>query len=565
MNYEMLLEKKLTTDFTMGFELEAIWYGWERYEDIESFFDNEFVPGGDVHDDGSLQPDGDNDTAFEYSSPVLPVNLATFNKIIKFYDAHNGEEFYVNDSCGYHHHISYPGITAEDVVWIMSKLSLDENMKNKLKRFKNYDFESGWSQAEYLEKLKTAVESFDFDDIIRYCKTKKYSLINVHSQRTLEWRGPRGFLSDGDTQTIKEFYMTLWGFINWMTEVLDETEINGMDKDNFIEQVRIATKASDSSNINNFQLTKPKDSKGLMSEETLKKIVNEIINNPKVLLKFTNSPIPLEQIIQNLYNRDRLGKRIYQLNQEYDAQTLTKINNICYKYIPYRMLVQFGDRIGEDAKYKTSELTLKRLFSTSLMDGQAIDSEKKGKVFYGIYKSINPQLFSTQTFYNRVDNPFLDAIAEMDSNLDFLKTMIQNMNNIDSEIRQIIVVSYLNIKNQEFSATRIRKLLQICGSHPEVIRSINTYLHKHVLDYPEIIIPLLNLNEKSLWLLISRAKNRFDSYKFYDTFKPLLISNGKISEEEFDKIDREITQRATLNRIDVTPTEDEYDNEEISF
>lgn len=562
MNYEMLLEKKLTTDFTMGFELEAIWNGWERHEDIESFFDDEFVPGGDVHDDESLLSDDESDTTFEYSSPVLPVNLATFNKIIDFYYNYYGEKFYVNDSCGYHHHISYPGITADDVVWIMSKLSLDENMKNKLKRFKQYDFETGWSKTEYLENLKSAVENFDFNNIIKYCNTAKYSLINVHSQKTLEWRGPRGFLSGGDTQTIKEFYMTLWGFINWITEVLDENEINGMDKDNFIEQVRIASKANNSSGIKNFQLTKSKDSKGLMSEETLKRIVDEIINNPKALLKFTNSPIPLEQIIQRLYNRDRLGKRIYQLNQEYDAQTLTKINNICYKYIPYRMLVQFGDRIGEDAKYKTSELTFKRLINTSKLDGQSVTKSDIGKLLVDNYKSFNQSLFSTKLYIDLFDNGnFVSAIAQKDTDMEFLRTIQPSVNQLTPMAISHIVEQYLN--SHDYSTSVIKTLIQMFNSG-DMLKDIYKQLYKGVLDHLNIL-PLLTFNEKSLWLLISRAKIKFDSYKFYDTFKPLLISNGKISEEEFDKIDREITQRATLNRIDVTPIEDEYDNEEISF
>ena len=63
MTEEILLEKKLTTDFTMGFELEAVWYAdtddgdvyFEDYQDsIEEFFDSCGLSGGDLHGDGSI-------------------------------------------------------------------------------------------------------------------------------------------------------------------------------------------------------------------------------------------------------------------------------------------------------------------------------------------------------------------------------------------------------------------------------------------------------------------------------------------------------------------------------
>ena len=101
---DILLEKKLTTDFTMGFELEAIWlsddYDEENYSDYEDeineVFDSEF-PGGDLHDDGSVHGWGDG-VGFEWASPVLPFNVASLQKIINFYRKHLGREFIVNDS-----------------------------------------------------------------------------------------------------------------------------------------------------------------------------------------------------------------------------------------------------------------------------------------------------------------------------------------------------------------------------------------------------------------------------------------------------------------------------------
>lgn len=561
---EILLEKKLTTDFTMGFELEAIWYGESSYDEIELFFSNEFRPGGDVHSDGSLNSDDYDDTPFEYSTPVLPVDMSTFQQIINFLYENNNNVFYVNDSCGFHHHISYPGITVEDVVWIMSKLALDNNMLNKLKQFEDNDFVTYWSKSGYLERLANAVNDFDFNTIVSCCNTEKYSLINVHSQKTLEWRGPRGFLENGNRNVIIKFYRRIWEFIKWMTDVLDEKEINGMDRDNFTEQVRaVLNSNSDSYHKLKGYKSDKKDPSKKMSPSTLDKTYHEIINNPKRLLDFVNSPIPLEQLIQLMYNKNRLGTRIVQLNNEFDAKSMKKMNNICYKYIPYRMLVQFGDSIDEDTKYNTSELTLKRLFSTSRMDGQSIYAENIVDVFFGLYKSIKPELFSTQTFKNRLDDSFVTNMAIKDVDLELLRTIMPYLNNIDSNVRKLIVTKYLNANNQGFSTSKLKEVIKICGSQPEVMRSVNSYLYRMAFSYPKEVIPLITFNEKSLFLYISKCKETYSSSQFYDIIKPTLISTGKISEEEFDNIDRE------LSKSNYQPSSQEidhlYHDEEIVY
>ena len=250
---DILLEKKLTTDFTMGFELEAVWltntdeddYGDRRSENYENYegeinylFDTEF-PGGDLHGDGSVHGYGEG-AGFEWSSPVLPFNVASIQKIINFYRNHLGSDFIVNDSCGYHHHISFAGITLEDMVWIMCKLSLDTKMRNLISNFEGISFVSGWSGDEYLDNLADAVKNNNYSRIVDICNTDKYSLVNVHRNKTLEWRGPRGFLNEGNTDIIIKFYKRLFKFVSWITDVLDENEIEGISKDNFLDMIRAA-------------------------------------------------------------------------------------------------------------------------------------------------------------------------------------------------------------------------------------------------------------------------------------------------------------------------------------
>ena len=387
---DILLEKKLTTDFTMGFELEAIWLADETdddneynsysdYEDeINDLFNSEF-PGGDLHGDGSVHGWGDG-VGFEWASPVLPFNVASLQKIINFYRKHLGKEFIVNDSCGYHHHISFSGISAEDVVWIMCKLATDNRMRNLISNFEGIEFVSGWSEDSYLDDLADAVHDLNYSRIVELCNTRKYSLLNVHSNKTLEWRGPRGFLNKQDTDIIIKFYKRLHQFITWITDVLDEKEIEGISKENFDDMIRAAL--PNDKRISDFYATKKKE-KGELSPETLSKLTNTIIRDGDAnIFKFIKQPKLIEQVIQLLYNKNRLGFIVKRLNEnpETNQGNLLLLNNICWKYIPYRVGLDYMDTISGDTIANSSRLTMDRLWATSRKDGAEVSYSDKFNV-----------------------------------------------------------------------------------------------------------------------------------------------------------------------------------------
>ena len=558
---EMLKERKLVSEFTMGFELEAIWKGEEDISTINEFFKSYFGDGGDLHDDSSINSDDYDDTTFEYASPVFPVNITTFNKIVNFFDETLDSEYYVNDSCGFHHHISYPGITADDVIWLMSKLSLDDKMKRNLKFFGDYNFESYWSDTSYLDTLKYAVEMNDFKKIFDMCNTDKYSLINVHRNKTLEWRGPRGFLNDGDKNVIKSFYIRVWEFVKWIIDTLDEKEINGLDRDNFIEQVKMH---SYDSKLSSFKFNAQERNK-LLSTEKLNKIYSDVISNPKVLMKFLKSPKPLEQIIQKMYNNDRLGKRIYELNQTEPKKQISMLNNICYKYIPYRIMVQFGDTITEDTKYNTSELTLKRLVYTRRLDGGTVSNSDIVNVLYKLYPYINPSLYKSFVFMDFItSSSSYEELSRIDGGMKMLKTISEN-----SDIKENIEfnkIIYAYMENSQNKVAICKDILKTYGDVKGVANVVNRYMHINALEYPEQFIPILDFTEKGLWMIISKAKKTLDTHEFYDKFKPLMITSGKISENDFDKIDREV-MTINISRKDkiLKNQEPEYDMDELVY
>jgi hypothetical protein len=56
--------------------------------------------------------------------------------------------------------------------------------------------------------------------------TSKYNVLGIHEKyRTLEWRGPRGFLATGDQQDIVNFVSTVRKFVAWLSNAEDVERI----------------------------------------------------------------------------------------------------------------------------------------------------------------------------------------------------------------------------------------------------------------------------------------------------------------------------------------------------
>lgn len=494
---DILLEKKLTTDFTMGFELEAIWTedaeyndddydSYSNYEDeINDLFDSEF-PGGDLHGDGSVHGNGEG-VGFEWASPVLPFNVASLQKIINFYRKHLGKEFIVNDSCGYHHHISFSGISAEDVVWIMCKLATDNRMRDLISNFEGIEFVSGWSDDSYLDDLADAVHNLNYSRIVELCNTRKYSLLNVHSNKTLEWRGPRGFLNKEDTDIIIKFYKRLHQFVTWITDVLDEKEIEGVSKENFDDMIRAAL--PNDKRISDFYSNKSDRIKGIMKPETVEKFVNGIINDNKMLFKLINQPKQLEQIIQRLYNRNRLGGIIHRLNSAEDKNegNLFILNNIAYKYIPYRMAVDYFDTLYKETLDISSPLTMERFMKTSVKDGEKVTNPMKYEVLGKILSKSDANIISpvnAKTLYSN-DN------TDWNGSYNILSIMYKNNWIKDIQNRQLAYNSALENVLESDNKNAVEELIDmfVVPKYVDDIKSkiIAPILAQNIEKYKDVI------------------------------------------------------------------------------
>lgn len=560
-NEALLLEKKLTTDFTFGFELEALADGRLNFdysnstkEFIESYFGN----AGDFHSDSSIEvnpgcvlyyedEDGDEyyyyedenmtkdelfmnfetdniddidfQTPFEYASPVLEFNIENIQKVINMLNEGLSKGYFkTNDSCGFHHHLSYQGITGEDAAWIVSQLALDDSARELFSKFNtissegnevNYDFITTWSNKEYLYDLADAIRVFDFKEIVRLLNTDKYSILNVHSNKTLEWRGPRDFLESEDKKIIIDFYKQLWKVVNWMTTALDKKEINGMDKNIYLKNLIIGNNIKPIYNFPEFTIDKDKKE---LSEEEINNIISKIDNNPTILISLSSKKRILDQVIQKLFNTSRLGKTIDALKNQVSIYPQV-INDIAYKYIPAKIFTE----ASSDAIYNTSLRTLNRLVKTKF----GLDKAEIVKRITILIPDMNPQLFK--------DNPeYIDNILKVTE-----YALIEYfLNMFDEQYDYIMVSNYIKeIINSGYSSKYLEGAINKLSDENK--KNLSNLLSKYLYRFPEFIKYIDNIDNKMVLSIIGYSMRNGN----YDKIKQILLNSGKVNEKLFNELE----------------------------
>ena len=288
---DLLLENYLASQFKFGFELEAFKTdGWINFQSARSWEDDQMPEYSDENDeeeshwdddqpiedddysdgsypsydrddarkevekdiktafgfdvsiksDSSLEPDSDDDYAFEWATPVMdftPTNLA---KCIKGLDYLMSSDYYTNETCGFHVHLSFPNISEQDCIWIISKLAVDEDMLWTLSAgvdgcdFYNEDY----AEIEFLTDLGESIKEGNLEGIAPVFTTEKYRALHIHPQGTIEWRGPRDFMNQyTNNKPIYKFFKLLHKFVMWISKTLASKDIYGMSKENYFKIV----------------------------------------------------------------------------------------------------------------------------------------------------------------------------------------------------------------------------------------------------------------------------------------------------------------------------------------
>ena len=350
--YKALTESVLSTEFTIGFELEGICttqkssdHSLPGYHDktpprgtakeLKDKLDELIGVSGTIGSDSSVHPDNRGGWSFEYASGIIPFNPPEFSKLLRILrDELPKLNIYTNGTCGFHCHLSYDTIDKEDAIWTICCISIDEELKKELTQLKyngtTIDFYSDqYANKRFYETMKDALINKDWEKVQRVINGRiddeKYRNIRLHPHGTLEWRGPRGFLQDADL--IKEFMKKLYRVIFMFGKITDKKVWKGDDIE--INRKEITNKVILGLDFDS-RIEKAKKAKAASIEEKIK-------NNPMLLASLR--PTQIKQVLENSSFNDRFFSN---LTNEQAYELWNKIpDNVRYNYF---QIINSGSR-----------------------------------------------------------------------------------------------------------------------------------------------------------------------------------------------------------------------------
>ena len=299
------LDEALSTDFSIGFELEGVctrpwtsgsylpnYHSGRRPEGVveELFNDLNRELGfgeGKIESDGSLDR-GDDVGAwtFEYGSPIIKFNPTNITKIYNFLKKLPSLQVKTNNSCGFHTHMSFQGINKINTAWVMCCLSIDDEILEELKEMKTVQgsipFVSRWSGFDLFKGIKSNLQrlndtndkSYIYKSISRLLTSEdKYNLVRVHPAGTLEWRGPRNFLNEGNIEEIHSYILKVYKVISRISKILNSNTWSG-------NGVTINKKEIENNVIVTDNFNSPEQQK---IDKKSKKMVEKIEEHPEIL------------------------------------------------------------------------------------------------------------------------------------------------------------------------------------------------------------------------------------------------------------------------------------------
>ena len=318
---QILLEKYLASQFKFGFELEAmvedalIDFSDDYHDEVDYDSLNEAIKEEistafnfsedeiEIKYDGSLEPSNRFDYAFEWATPTMQFTPENLKRSIHGLDYLMNHNFYTNESCGFHVHLSFPNITDQDVIWIISKLSIDKPMFKKITNFEGLNFfNEEYAEKGVFEKIGKLINEEKYSELAQYFSTKKYRMLHIHPQGTLEWRGPRDFLDDYEgIHIVYDFFKLLHEFVSWMSKSISDNHINGISKENYFKLV-FGEDVKVNDYIDNFnKKSRFSKMKNIISNDIEKKYVNRFI---KLMIKNKSDYTPSVEKILKLYIDD---------------------------------------------------------------------------------------------------------------------------------------------------------------------------------------------------------------------------------------------------------------------
>ena len=321
------IKEAFTGEFTIGFELEGIscWNldgdfhlpSYDAYSEInqpkgaakalkdylDKTFDLEGSSGNSkIEHDGSLNTNGfshrdfDSLWTFEYATNKIPFNAKNLEKIYDGLTQLGDDGIYTNNSCGFHIHMSFPDMNKEDITWIICCIACDTKLLDELLYLNTFDgkielFNEQYAKTNFLEEIREAILiNENYKEIGNLLSNEKYNVLHIDDDhKTIEWRGPRGFLNNDDSSIIKSFILKWFKFISKIAKISqstsykiesDEGEVT-LNKYDLLKEI----------NLKHLIFISDKEEK---NRKKLIKIINNILDAPVKI--FSLSPKSIEHI-----------------------------------------------------------------------------------------------------------------------------------------------------------------------------------------------------------------------------------------------------------------------------
>lgn len=508
--FQLLDETLLTSDFTFGFELECIYNGDEvedtgedddetdessdNLHNVKVLMDNYFIGRNPsqkyfgkshTHQDCSVHGDG---YSVEYSSNIFPCTPYWFDRIIKALEEMIGSgDFETNESCGFHHHLHFNNMTERDIIWIYCNMASDVNFYNTFKEYEGYDlYNDDYASFQSMEELNDAINEEDYDKILPLLSTEKFRAFRIHPQGTLEWRGPRNFMNEGNVDYIKGFYVLFNKLIYYIKGYMDRDELAGtsITKTEFFDGLTNAVKNAPYKP--DMEFLYHNEGYDRRTPINFKSKRNEFMKNATA---------------------DQLTNYFSQHNDVFAKQVVSNINklksylhNICVREPDKIYDILLSADISEDLKKRAIEKLIQ------FVDDFYIDDQRDK-----IYRE--SKLYK---FNNEVAKKLLDGPNSVDSFKELLYTVLS-----DSSINMSLGEIERGLKRLSSSYSPIQDIFSI------------------VLE-PKILAKLGNNNAIRILFWLAKSLKNSRRYAYVsdnistDNIKNFIIQNGK--QEEWDNI-----------------------------
>ena len=551
----LLLEKKLASDFNIELSLSAKNTWTHNGNEIKKIV-KDIYPKSYVSIDGS---------DLDIETFKLPVNTGTLQKLINLFKKCFEEEiFYITDMSDIRYDVFTNGLTAEDYCWIISHMSLDDNIQSII----NDSFKTKLPNTVNIDDIKQSVLDGNFHSLAKLCSEYKGVLCASGSESFILYGNP-SFFKKGDVEQIIEFHKTLFHVVQWIRDTLDKTEINSINKETFYHNIRETIDDLPKKRISGFNPSK--EDKGQLTPDELSKLDNKMyrFSTPKILSTFINKPQQLKQLVDYAIEEHGYRATANNISAEYRnknklSETDKKLFEILIDIIPTAVFGVKPELLSADMLYNIKPNTLKLFFET-LKHGETFKNLMT--ILMNVIDMMNPKIFSKEYAPYLYDNSLNWCLSEDALKfLNYLKKYgyINQFNDAGEFIQLIETGSYETGLNLGFAT--VNELLKVFNGIPTATLAILNRFQFAIIDLPNAFLKNkdFQVSDDLIPFVYNKTKNDIEELNFLLT---QMVKSGKVTKERLktviDKVEgfrKSFTRKHYINTKPI-----EYDDEPLEF